>query len=64
MRAIAACLALLLPAAAVADVADATEPIEIGKLSVKKLNRMLKQRGARCHGCTDKSEYATRLAEV
>eukprot|EP01050_Picozoa_sp_SAG11_P024438 SAG11_NODE_5198_length_1633_cov_1.166884_3_plen_229_part_00 len=44
--------------------AQAPAPADYAALSVKELSRFLKQRGTRCHGCTDKSEYAARAAEV
>ena len=37
---------------------------DISSLSLKQLKRMLKERGERCHGCTDKTEYIAKAKEV
>jgi hypothetical protein len=37
---------------------------DISSLSLKQLKRMLKERGERCHGCTDKTEYIAKANEV
>eukprot|EP01052_Picozoa_sp_SAG31_P035816 SAG31_NODE_4371_length_3302_cov_6.276616_2_plen_108_part_00 len=57
-------LLLVAPVVRSGTAADSSVPLDTSKLSVKQLNIMLKERGVRCHGCTDKSEFAAKLSET
>ena len=37
---------------------------ELKKLRIRALRRMLKERGVKCKGCTDKSEFVKRVLET
>jgi thiol-disulfide isomerase/thioredoxin len=48
----------------VTKILDATADVnKLKKLRVKQLRKMLKERGQRCVGCTDKSEYVQRVKD-